>query len=142
MATSPLSIQHVWSDAWLLLSAGMRLDREVVPLTGLLTRADGIQHAVPAFEEVDGGLARLVAAGLLAVGDGRVALTNAGHELLARTATARMPLHTWQSAIERELRATAWSAVYGPADAARDPAHQPVITRDEYDRAVRSGFPQ
>lgn len=131
-------LQHPWSDAWLLLAAGMPLDGAEVPLAGLLQRADGIQHAVATFDEVDGGLARLQAAGLLTVHAGAVSLTAAGVALVREAATDRGSLHQWQDAIVGALGAKPWSAVHTPAQSRRDPALPPALTPAEYEAALRT----
>ena len=71
-------VQHPWSDAWLLLAIGLRPDGAPLSLAGLLQHADAVQHAIPTFDEVDGGLARLQAAGLLGADAGRIRLTLPG----------------------------------------------------------------
>jgi hypothetical protein len=53
MAELPAT-RHPWSDAWLLLAVGCQLNLEEISFPELITRADGIQHAVPSFDELDG----------------------------------------------------------------------------------------
>ena len=128
---------HVWPDAWLLTAIGCRLSVDEVSLAELIARADGIQHAVPTFDEMDGGLARLREAGLVNLNGLCVRLTPAGLELLARSASPRKPLLAWQEDLERELRAAPWSRSYDPADARRGPGLPPAITCEEYDSVLR-----
>lgn len=128
---------HRWSDAWLLLAVGCQLSLEEIPLSVLITRADTIQHAVPSFEEVDGGLARLSIAGLVRVIDGCVALTPSGLELISRTATPRRALLQWQEELGRVLKASPWSADYAPATARREPWMHAVVSRMYYEKALR-----
>lgn len=125
MAELPAT-RHPWSDAWLLFS-----------FPELITRADGIQHAVPSFDEVDGGLARLSSAGLVRVSRGHVGLTPGGLALVSRTASPRRPLLNWQEELERALKAAPWSAEYTPVTAHRDPSLAAVTSREEYAEALR-----
>jgi hypothetical protein len=129
---------HPWSDAWLLLAVGCRLGAEPVSLPELIATADGIQHAVPTFDEVDGALARLTAAGLVTVHERAIRLTAAGKDLLSRTSADRKPIWRWQEALQRELPAAPWSPEYDPATARRDPTLPAVIKREEYDKAVQA----
>lgn len=62
-------VRHHWTDAWLLIAASLASADAQPSLRALITAADAIQHAVPAFDEVDGGLARLCATGPLQRGD-------------------------------------------------------------------------
>ena len=129
---------YPWTDAWLLLAAGMRLDDAPVPLAGLLARADSAEHAVASFDEVDGGLARLQAAGFVTVDSGLISLTAAGRELVRAAGATSMPIHKWQGALERALGATPWTPDYRPEHARRDPTLPARITTAEYEAAIRS----
>lgn len=133
---------HPWSDAWLLLAAGYRPAVERVSLAGLIAAADMLQYAMPAFEEVDGGLARLAAAGLLTVDHGTIRVTSAGHDLLARAAGNGGAVSQWESGVERELPAAAWSSTYHPTQARRASTVPAMITREEYDAVVERYAPQ
>jgi hypothetical protein len=126
-----------WSDAWLLLAVGCRLNLEEVSLPELIATADGIQHAVPTFAEVDGGLARLSRLGLVGVRGSHVGLTPDGLDLLSRTASPRKPLLDWQEDLERALNAAPWSPGRVPDAARRDAALPRAISREEYDEALR-----
>lgn len=137
MSESHAETGHLWPDAWLLLAIGCRLSHEEVSLVELIATADGIQHLVPTFDEVDGGLARLSRAGLVKLDGPCVRLTPPGLDLLSRTASPRKPLLAWQEDLERELRAAPWSRSYDPADARRGPRLSPGITREDYDVALR-----
>jgi hypothetical protein len=128
---------YQWSDTWLLLAVGCQLSLEEIPLSVLITRADAIQHAVPSFDEVDGGLARLSIAGLVRVIDGRVALTPSGLELISHTATPRRALLQWQEELGRVLKASRWSADYATATARREPWVHAVVSQMDYQKALR-----
>ena len=131
-------VQHPWSDAWLLLAIGLRPDGAPLSLAGLLQHADAVQHAIPTFDEVDGGLARLQAAGLLGADAGRIRLTPTGLELLRATGSARTTLRDRQQAPEGALGATPWFPEYIPERARRDPALLPVITVADYEAAIQA----
>jgi hypothetical protein len=126
-----------WSDAWLFLAVGCRLSLDEISLPELIATADGIQHAVMTFEELDGGLARLIDAGFLTIGDAGVGLTPAGLALLSRTAAPRKPLLDWQEDLERALKLSA--AERGAARSGS--ALVSAITRAEFEEALRrSGY--
>jgi hypothetical protein len=116
----------------------MRFDDAPMPLAGLLARADSVEHAVATFDEVDGGLARLQAAGFVTVDAGLISLTAAGRELVRAAGATSMPINKWQSALERALGATPWTPDYRPEHARRDPTLPARVTRAEYEAAVRS----
>jgi hypothetical protein len=128
---------HPWSDAWLLLAIGCRLSLEWISLAELIATADGIQHAVPTFEEVDGALARLAERGLVKLGRNQVGLTPSGLDLLTRTKSPRKPLLDWQEELGRALGAAPWSAASQPTPVRRAPALRPAISMEEYQEALR-----
>ena len=128
---------HVWSDAWLLLAAGCRDPQESMTLSEVIAAADGIQHAVPTFQEVDGGLARLSAAGLVSVTKARIGLTASGRDMVFRTRGERGLISKWEAKLQAALGAAPWSTEYHPAHASREEALASVVSREEYDYAVR-----
>jgi hypothetical protein len=77
-----------WSDAWLLLSIAWasRGGTAAAALDEVIAAGDALNHAIFTFEEVDGGVARLSVADLIAVVDQRVQLTKAGKDLCDRMA--------------------------------------------------------
>jgi hypothetical protein len=119
------------------LAAGCRDPKESKTLSELLAAADGIQHAVPTFQEVDGGLARLSAAGLVSVTKGRIGLTANGRDVVSRTGGKRELMSKWEAKLQEALGAAPWSPEYHPAHASREEALASVVSREEYDNAVR-----
>jgi hypothetical protein len=72
------TINHQWCDAWLLVAVTLAAGKAPASLKEIVAAADAVQHAIPEFPEVDGGLARLFAADLLERGPRGFALTARG----------------------------------------------------------------
>jgi hypothetical protein len=69
--------QH--SDAWIFLS--LNNIEGGTSLEDLIAKADYINHAIPAEDEVEGAITRLSKAGLVRFGDAKFFLTDFGEEL-------------------------------------------------------------
>ena len=80
------SIPLTSSDGWLLHAILLAAHDGQATLEGLVGAADMINHAMLTFDEIDGGLARLSAAGLVSTGDKRVQITATAAEMQARVA--------------------------------------------------------
>ena len=128
---------HTWSDAWLLLAAALTEEGGSGTLPGLLAAADAIQHAVPTFDEVDGAIGRLCAAGLLKREGNSFRMTPAGHELSARAAGEAKTLGDRERVLGRLIGATAWAPTYRPADSARSSDVPQQVSVSEYEAATR-----
>jgi hypothetical protein len=135
MTDTQLPVEHQWCDAWLLVAAALASGEAPASLGAIIAAADAVQHAIPEFEEVDGGLARLSAADLLHRGQRGFALTGWGAELMAQTEPGGSLKQ--QKALEKALKAAPWSATYSPRDASRA-SLPPVVTGDEYTGAVEA----
>ena len=133
MSHSPQTVEYQWSDAWLLVATGLASQNGPISLEAIIAAADAVQHAIPTFDEVDGGLARLSVGDLLLLNQVGFALTTHGEQLLAPTRSGGW--HQQQKAIEAALKARPWSRSYTPSDARRGTL-SPVITQAEYDAAI------
>jgi hypothetical protein len=86
----------VWSDAWVLLA--LVYAAKPAPREGIRAAGDYINHAVMSDEELDGGLNKLLAAGLVSSGPkgwvlaGRAAGLNAEIDRASEAANDRSPL--------------------------------------------------
>jgi hypothetical protein len=83
----PDRIPFVWTDAWLFHAILISVQDGEAPLDVVISAADGIQHAMLIFDEIDGGIARLTRAGLIEIRNRRFHLTPAGTELRSLVAT-------------------------------------------------------
>ena len=133
--------QYLWSDAWLLLAIGYAARSRSGSLVDVIEMADGIQHAIPTLDEVNGAIGRLGRGGYLApaAGGARFALTEAGEALLAAAESKHRIVLDVQDEVERLLGAPAWSAGHEPAKA---PAGEPVVVTESelaaaYDEYMR-----
>lgn len=121
-----------WSDAWLFLAIGYSIQKGESSLARVIGAADGIQHAVLTWEEVDGGLFRLGRAGYVTVRDGRVSLTQQGRlifeGLKKRTLIDRL------DELAAAIGAPPWTA-QDPAGA-RDPDQPQIVSQEEFEEAV------
>lgn len=88
--------QFVSSDSWILLAIGYCGQGNPVRLHEIIATADGINHAIPTADELDGALNRLLAADLIArQGDG-FAMAEAGATMFSRVSKPRKPvLDVW-----------------------------------------------
>jgi hypothetical protein len=134
MGQSPAKVRHFWADAWLLIATGLASRTGRATLAAVIGGADAIQHAIPAFDEVDGGLARLSAAGLLRRDGDAFCLTAQGLGLVDLLGPG-----SWlrkQDAVAEVLGAVPWSSSYRPGDAARGQL-PPVVTEAEFTTALQ-----
>ncbi len=85
------------SDPWILLSAAACNFRGACTLRQLIAAADHVNHAIPGRNEIEGGVNRLAAAGLLSVSSGFFRLTPRSRRLLlAMEARDRKLLRQWR----------------------------------------------
>ena len=124
----------LWSDAWLFLAYGLAAADGPVPILSVLPLADGIQHAVPTKEEVNGALGRLTRAGYLHIENGTVAITSRGQELLGRAQRAGNGLLAQQKALEHLLPAAPWTAQHDPRAAGG--LEPEVVSSEDWTRAI------
>jgi hypothetical protein len=82
------AIPFASSDAWLLHAILLvAIQNGSASLDEVVGAADGIEHAMLTFDEIDGGVARLSRAGLIAIRDKRFHLTRLGMEMGRRIST-------------------------------------------------------
>src|SRR5512145_3214525 len=110
-------VEFRWSDAWLLLAIGYAAEHADGTLADVIGIADGIQHAIPLREELNGAIGRLSRAGYAAYDGARLGPTEAGRALLARAAAPGRPVLAVQDALARLLDARPWSAETDPSRA-------------------------
>lgn len=124
-------INFRWSDAWLLLAIGIAAHEEPARLASVLTIADGIQHAIPVKEEMDGALSRLMRAGLVAFSGQTVRLLPAGQALTTNAQASNRFRLEQQRALEEALRAKSWTQA-GVPQTARG-AEPEILSHREWD---------
>lgn len=124
----------LWSDAWLFLAFGLAASDGPVPIPRVLPLADGIQHAVPTKEEVNGALGRLARAGYIDIENGKVAITRNGKELLRQAQGAGSGLLAQQKALEHLLPAAPWTAQHDPRAAGG--LEPEVVSSEDWTRAI------
>ena len=114
----PTDIRFLWSDAWLLLAISLAAgDRSTASLASVVSAADGIQHAIPAKDEMDGAIGRLQRAGYVHWSNDVVELTQTGREFLTRATGRIRELLKQQDAIEAALNAASWTEDSNPHNA-------------------------
>jgi hypothetical protein len=91
--------QH--SDAWIFLS--LNNIEAGTSLEDLIAKADYINHAIPAADEVEGAINRLSKAGLIHVGDAKFFLTDPGKELFEYVHSERVSMLTLWDKLENHL---------------------------------------
>lgn len=119
------SIPYLWSDAWLLLSAILAGSPAGATLEGIVSAGDAVNHAIFTFQELDGGLARLLAGSLVRIDGERVFPTDQATALYARVSKRGGSMLTQMERIGRQIGAPAWSTSHDPnkADSAWSLAH-------------------
>lgn len=109
------SIPYVWSDAWLLLSVLLAGSTGAgATLEDIVAAGDAINHAIFTFYEIDGGLARLLAGGLVRIHGERVSPTLGAVAIYDRVHESRGSLLTQMEGIGRKIGAPRWSASHDP----------------------------
>lgn len=86
----------VWSDAWLMYSILAALRRGDASLMDVIEAGDAINHAIFTTEEINGGVERLVRAGLVTVSDHAIS-------------PSQVASYLWMQA--RESARTAWDVL-------------------------------
>lgn len=74
----------VWSDAWLLYAILGASAEAPAPLEDVVAAGDAMNHAIFTFDELNGGLTRLTAVGLVTVVDKLLAATDLAKEIGSR----------------------------------------------------------
>ena len=129
------AIRFLWADAWLLLAITLAAsERRSASLGAVVQLADGVQHAIPTKDEMDGAIGRLQRAGYVRhVGDS-VELLPAGLMFVQGTTQKARSLLDQQHAIEQGLKVEPWSATYHPNSArAGEPNH---ISDEQWDQLM------
>ena len=111
-------IPFVWSDAWLLHAILISVQDGEAPLDVVISAADGIQHAMLTFDEIDGGIARLTRAELIEIRNKRFHLTPAGTDL--QRLVAAQSVRKAEQTLRKKLGAPDPEPPYKPTPA--DPA--------------------
>jgi len=124
--------RFLWSDAWLFLAIGYANDKGPSSLARVIGAADGIQHSVLTWEEVDGGLFRLGVAGYVIVRDEKVSLTQQGRAILE--GLREKTVFKRQDELSVAIGAPSWTG-HDPAGA-RDHDQPQIIDQRTYQAAV------
>jgi hypothetical protein len=95
------AIPFVWSDAWILHAILLAAKDDEATLEDVIGAADGINHAILTFDEIDGGVARLSRAGLIAVRNARFQVLPALAGLRQRV--TKLSVRQAADALEKEL---------------------------------------
>ena len=82
-------MRHQWSDAWLLLAIVRASANGKAGMQEIIEAGDGINHAIFTDEELEGGLARLTAAGLIKEKNGVFFPSRAVKKELSQTGSRR-----------------------------------------------------
>ncbi|MCG8457321.1 MAG: hypothetical protein MI919_13680 [Holophagales bacterium] len=134
------------SDAWLLAAIHTADSGNSQPtLVGVIAVGDAINHAIFTRSELDGGLSRLVRAGLVTVNGQRFGLTPLGREMAAKDPGTAKGVSAHVESIRKRLHASEQGPRTDPNDA-WDPGAPKVyvseedfrIAVDEYQRLFRS----
>jgi hypothetical protein len=123
-------IPFTWADAWLLQAIAMAGRDGPAALADVIGAGDALNHAIFTFEELDGGLARLRAAGLIATDDG----LHAAPEVRERIDAKSRGMWDERDMLRDLLGADEWSKRYDPR--AKDPAWTAGLERKDFEVAV------
>ena len=121
------------SDSWILLSIILISGNNGARLKDLIPAADGINHAIPTFEEIEGALARLTTEGFISQEGDAIFVTE--KTKLAFDDRSRESIRTKWKKMDRVLKAKPWDKGSSPRDANRGVSYD-GINRAEYERAV------
>jgi len=113
-ASPRAQIPYRWSDAWLLLSIILAASAEGATLERIISIGDGINRAIFTFQELDGGLARLYAGGLVRLQDERVFPTESAQQLYERVSRRGGSMLGQMKKLQQKLGASEPSASDDP----------------------------
>lgn len=126
-------LEQLSSDAWVLLAIIDAARESPAALSDVIHAADWINVSILTFEEMEGALARLVAAGLV-IESGEAFTPSARTLSFCREAR---PLHYRDlPKVETFLRSSPWSPSLS-RDASKGPLYPP-LTPERFDRAVQA----
>jgi|SRR6185369_7278828 len=129
------SIPYAWSDSWLLLSVLLAASTEGATLDGIISVGDAINHAIFTFHEIDGGLARLLAGGLVRIDGKHVFPTDAATRIYQQV--RRGSMLSQMEALGKKIGAPPASTAHDPNRA--DPAWSAVtFSKGDLERAYAS----
>jgi hypothetical protein len=133
-----MDAQYLWSDVWILqaiIHAGID---QPAPLHSVIREADGLNHAMPTFQEIEGALARLTAGGLVVDSDGRFSPT-AKAVALYRSVSNPRSWYEQREGLEKVLDALPYDPSISPADANKGVSY-PWLTIERLKKAEKEYF--
>lgn len=101
-----------WSDAWLLQAIHFAAEGGGGSIKDVIAVGDRLNHAMFTYEELDGGLARLIGADLVCEDAGSFRPTDSAREMFAKIAKRHKGIHAQRGALRIHLGAPDWSANY------------------------------
>ena len=120
-----------WADAWIF--AALSVTRHPAALADLIGAADGINHAIPTPDEINGALNRLHAAGLVSRSGEQLAPTQIASELFERINSGRRSLpgivDRTHQALVRDFRLPAVPRAFAYSDADVRAAYEVYLQR-------------
>ena len=125
--------EFLWSDAWLLAALlwAKRAEGEV-PLHKLVAYGDALNHAVFNFDEIESGLARLTAAGLVAETDGLFVLVGEAVQWFEQIQPEKLSTREMLDQVAAKLSAEP----YRPGRDPRNNLRYRGMSKSRYDDAV------
>lgn len=128
------AITYKWSDAWVLLAilyAGREQGADVADIVG---GADGIEHAILTYGELQNALHKLAADGLVRYQNGRFSPTAAATDFFDRVSKKGRAVSADLEDVERFLAAEPWTP--GPGQF-RQEFSFPAVTPEDFEAAVQ-----
>ena len=125
-------ISFVGSDTWVLLALLISEQKDGATLRAIIATADYINHAIPTYEELAGGLARLMRSGYVEKQAGRYRATDVIRMFYRKTTKARYSIWKDWQAVEQFLQSKEVPAAATHLTPSR------VLARAAYERAVRT----
>ena len=129
----------LWSDAWILLATLYAAREQSAPLADVIGAADGIQHAIVTFEEMEGALGRLTADGYLVYSDGTLTPSDTTLDFYRAITKPRRRILDEEKDLEKFIGATPWSRESHPK-LANAGVSFPELSRGQFDAAVKLYF--
>ncbi len=120
------------SDAWIMLALLFNQQPDGASLRDLIAAADYINHAIVTYEELSGGLARLIRAGYVEKQAGHFRATATIRSFYAQTARPRRALNADWKAVEHFLQTTEVIVTTAHVTPSR------IVSRAAYDHAVHA----
>jgi hypothetical protein len=127
-------VTYKWSDGWVLLAILYAGRDQGADVTDIVACADGIEHAILTYGELQNALFKLTAGGLVRYANGRFTPTATATAFIDSVSKKGRRVAADLDDIQRFLAAEPWAP--GPAQFRQEHSF-PAVTPEDFEAAVR-----